>query len=316
MSQAEEISLLGFVATPILVGDPDGCIVYANPAFRKCFSVLDDELMGMPLAMVFGGGAREVVLTVTASVLDRGEAARIQIREAGIGYTGLASPIEAEDDRVGVIMVLLEEESNEDHLSVMVDEVSVPLAESMKSLQAIKEPIRARVNDAQREVFEGGLDALEDAQQSLRELHLVIRGGKPKQSRFDLSGAIMRVVERSNRSQGAEHELQVLMPPNLPRVVGAGPAFERLMGSLVRQRMDESRPGQPLTLLARQIEGDGTSGVLVSIVDTPDTDRRQSTGLPPEALHQGITAMGGDTICVEDSVLGRVTSMRLPIASA
>ena len=57
MSQAEEISLLGFVATPILVGDPDGCIVYANPAFRKCFSVLDEELMGLPLAMVFGPGA-------------------------------------------------------------------------------------------------------------------------------------------------------------------------------------------------------------------------------------------------------------------
>ena len=318
MSQAEEISLLGFVDTPVLVGDPEGRIVYANPSFRKSFSTQSDDLMGQPLAMVFGGGAREVVLGVTASVLDRGEAARLQIREAGKGFTGLASPIEAEDNRVGVIMVLLEEESNDDHMSTLVDEVSGPLAESLKNFQALKQPVRARVTDAQKEIFETGLDALEEAQQSLRELHLVVRGGKPKLGRFDLSGSIMRVVDRMGRSQGHELDLQVLMPPNLPRVVGAAPAFERLMGSLLRQRFDECKAGHPLTLLARCLDGDGDGarGVLVSVVDVPDSDRRQGTGLPPESLHHGIVGMGGETICVEDSLLGRVTSLRLATASA
>jgi hypothetical protein len=265
--------------------------------------------------MVFGGGAREVVLSVTATVLERGEAARLQIREAGIGYTGLASPIEAEDNRVGVIMVLLAEESREDHLSILLDEISGPLSASLKGFEALTQPVLARVNEAQRGKFEEAIRHLEEAQKGLRELHLVIRGGKPKQGRFDLSGSIMRVVERVGRSHGGDVDVRVLMPPNLPRVVGTGAAFERLMGSLLRQRIDEAREGQPLTLLARSMGGEDARDVLVSLVDVPDANRRRGTGLPPESLHQGIVAMGGETICVEDSMLGRVTSMRLSIAS-
>jgi len=316
MSQAEEISLLGFVDTPILVGDPDGCIVYANRSFRRCFGVDGDDLMGQPLAMVFGGGARELVLSVTASVLQQGRAARLQIREAGIGFTGLASPIEAEDDRVGVIMVLLEEDSNEEHLSVMIEEVSSPLSAALKNLQALTPPIAARVTETQRESYEDALQSLDEAQSSLRELHLVVRGGKPKQGRFDVSAAIMRVAERVNREHLDEVGVRVLMPPNLPRVVGTGPTFERLLASLLRQRIDEGKEGQPLTLLARTMGDDEQQGVLVSLVDVPDAERRTGTGLPPESVQQGIMTMGGEAICVEDSMLGRVTSLRLAVASS
>jgi hypothetical protein len=316
MSRSEGNSLLGFVETPILVGDPDGCIVYANPCFRRCFGVDDHSLMGQPLAMVFGGGAREVVLSVTASVLDRGEAARIKIREAGVGYVGLASPIEAEDDRVGVIMVLLEEQSSEEHLSSMVDEISAPLATALCGLQALSEPVRARLNEAQRAKFEDVLRGLEQTQTSLRDLHRVVRGGKPRPGRFDLTGSLMRVVERFGRAQSDGVDLQVLMPPNLPRVVGTGAAFERLLGSLLRQRIEEGRSGQPLTLMARNMGGDEARGVLVSLVDMPDPKRRGATGLPPESLQQGIEAMGGESVCVEDSMLGRVTSMKLAVASS
>ncbi len=311
MSQAEEISLLGFVETPILVGDPEGRIVYANASFRQFFAPGNDDLMGQPLAMVFGGGARELVLSVVASVLERGEAARLQIREAGVGFIGLASPIEAQDDRVGVIMVLLEEESNEDHLSVMIDEISSPLSASLKDLQALTSPLTHQLSKAQNDAFEAALASLEEAQNSLRELHLVIRGGKPKHGHFDVSSAILRVVERITREYGSEVEIQVLMPPNLPRVVGIGAAFERLITSLMRHRIEEAKEGQPLTLLARSMSGDGAPAVLVSLVDVPDTLRRKGTGLPPESLQQGIASMGGESICVEDSMLGRVTSMRL-----
>jgi PAS domain S-box-containing protein len=315
MSQAEEISLLGFVDTPILVGDPDGCIVYANPSFRRCFGVGSEDLMGQPLAMVFGGGAREVVLSVTASVLQQGSAARLQIREAGVGFNGLASPIEAEDDRVGVIMVLLEEDSKEEHLSVMIEEVSSPLAAAHKNLQALKQPIAARVTEAQRESYEDAIGSLEGAQNSLRELHLVVRGGKPKQGRFDVSASIVRAADRVTRENLDEVEVKILMPPNLPRVTGTGPTFERLLVSLLRQRIDEGKEGQPLTLLARTMGVCETHCVLISLVDQPDATRRSGMGMPPESLQQGIMAMGGETICVEDSMLGRVTSLRLAAAS-
>lgn len=316
MSQAEQISLLGFVDTPILVGDPDGCIVYANPSFRRYFEVSGDDSMGQPLATVFSGGARELVLSVTASVLQRGQAARLQIREAGIGFIGLVSPIEAEDNRVGVIMVLLEEISNDDDLPALIEDISLPLASSLKDLQALIEPVSARVNEAQREKYEEALKSLEDAQNSLRELHLVVRGGKPKQGHFDASAAVVRVVERVSRQQADEVEIQVLIPPNLPRAVGAGAAFERLLSSLLTQRIDDGKDGLPLTLLARRM-GDGDTGsILISLVDVPDQACRKSTGLPPESLQQGIAAMGGESICVEDSMLGRVTSMQLSIANS
>jgi hypothetical protein len=316
MSTAEEISLLGYLNTPILVGDPEGCIVYANPCFRRCFGGDSDDLMGRPLAMVFGGGAREVVLSATASVLDRGEAARIQIREGGVAYSGLASPIEAEDDRVGVVMVLLEEQSNEEHLTALADEISEPINEALRNLQGLASAVAGGVGLASgpRGLLERGLEALETAQNSLREFHMVLRGGKPKQGRFDVSCALLRVAERIGQDQPNPVELDVLMPPNLPRVVGSAAAFERVVGQLLRQRMNESKENQPLTLLARTLGADESLGVLVSLVDVPDANRRETTGLPPESVSLGIATMGGETVCVEDSEIGRVTSMRLAVA--
>jgi hypothetical protein len=316
MSTAEEISLLGYLNTPILVGDPEGCIVYANPCFRNCFGADGGDLMGRPLAMVFGGGAREVVLSATAAVLNRGEAARFQIREGGASYNGLASPIEAEDDRVGVVMVLLEEQTNEEHLTALAGDIGEPIAEAMKSLHELAPQLEVVFVDEQRELYQRGLEALEAAQNSLRELQHVLRGGKPKQGRFDVSSAIMRVADRLGEADGRRIELEVLMPPNLPRVAGNGAAFERLMGQLLRQRINEGKDDQPLTLLARTMGADDSLGVLVSLVDVPDATRRETTGLPPESVSQVIVSMGGEAICVEDSTVGRVTSLKLAVASA
>ncbi|MBW2496820.1 MAG: PAS domain-containing protein [Deltaproteobacteria bacterium] len=316
MSAAESISLLGWVQTPILVGDPDGCIVYANPAFRSAFTSHGDDPMGQPLAMVFGGGAREVVLMATASVLERGQPARLQIREAGHAYTGLASPIEAEDDRVGVVILLLEEQSNEEHLTGLADEIAEPIADGLRALQMLSGQLHDILLDDQREVLERGLRSVEDAQKWLRELQMALRGGKPRMSRFDVSGSIMRVSERIRQDHGEALDLEILMPPNLPRVTGTPAVFERLLGQLVRQRIGEARPGQPMTLLARTLGGHPARGVIVSLVDVPDPARRATTGLPPESLQQGMATMGGESVCVEDSRIGRVTTLRLEAANA
>lgn len=316
MSTSEDVSLLGHLNAPVLVGDPDGCIVYANPAFRLAFCMPEDDPVGQPMAMVFGGGAREQVLSVTASVLGHGEAARLQIREGGTGYTGLASPIKAEDDRVGVVMVLLEEQSNDEYLTALAEEINEPIVEAVQSIQAIGAKVGDLLLDDQRDLFDSALRSMENAQKWLRDLQLALRGGKPKQGRFDVSGVVVRVAERASQDLGDRIDLEILMPPNLPRVSGTATAFERLLSQLIRQRINEAESGQPLTLLARTI-GDGpNSGVLVSLVDHPDPSRRGATGLPPEAVTQGISAMGGEALCVEDSTVGRVTSMRLSVSAA
>ncbi|MEZ4333540.1 MAG: PAS domain-containing protein [Myxococcota bacterium] len=314
MSHAEEISLLGHLDTPILVGDPEGQIVYANPCFRRRFCSAGEDPTGQPLAGVFGGGSREAVLKVTAEVLKRGQPTRLQIREGGIGYLGLASPIEAEDDRVGVVMVMLEEQSNEDQLAGLAEEIGEPIGEAQRAVARVLDApgTGAALTEEQRGSLERGVHALETAQKWLRELQLAIRGGKTQQGRFDVAASILRTVERVRSEGGAAVEL--LMPPNLPRAAGSAGAFERALLQLVRQRSGEGAEDRPLTLLARALGGDGSRGLLVSVVDWPDADRRQLAGHPPEVLVQAIQALGGDVACVEDSLVGRVTSLRLSTA--
>lgn len=316
MSAAEEISLLGYLDTPVLVGDPDGCIVYANASFRDRFCSHGDDPVGEPLALVFGGGAREAVLSATAGVLQHGQPARLKIREGGASYTGLCSPIEAEDDRVGVVMVLLEEQSNEEHLAGLVEEVSEPVNEAVRSLRALSLEGGDALPDAAQRLLERGLESVESAQKGVRELSIAIRGGKSQQGRFDVSSSILRVSDRLVNESSKAIDLEVLMPPNLPRVAGTSVLFERLLSQLVRQRIEEARDGEPLTLLARTIGGDQPRGVLVSLVDIPDSERRRSTGYPPESVQAGMAQMGGEAICVEDGSIGRVTSMRLAMANA
>jgi nitrogen-specific signal transduction histidine kinase len=314
MSAAEDISLLAHLQTPILVGDPDGCIVYANPAFRGRFCQIGDDPMGQPLAMVFGGGAREVVLGATAEVLQRGQSARLQIREGDFAYVGLASPIEAEDDRVGVVMVLLEEQSNEEYVTGLADEISEPIADVVQVIQMLSLSFENQLRDDQKVLLDRGLRSAESAQKWLRELQVATRGGKPKQGRFDVGNSIHRVVDRLSNDMECQIDFEVLMPPNLPRVSGTSAVFERLLTQLVRHRVDEAKPGEPLTILARTLGGDQPRAVVVSLVDLPDSNRRSATGFPPDIVQQGMASMGGEVICVEDSTAGRVTLMRLPVA--
>ncbi len=314
MSSAEEISLLGHLDTPILVGDPEGRVVYANPSFRRRFCAGGGDPTGEPLAGVFGGGARETVLKVTADVLQRGQAARLQIREGGVGYVGLASPIEAQDDRVGVVMVMLEEQSNEDHLSGLAEELGEPIHDALRWSARLLESSAGVLSDPQRAGLEQVVQSLETATKWLRELSLAIRGGKTEQGHFDVAASVMRAAERLRSEADGEIGFEVLMPPNMPRVRGAAVVFERALLALARHRLSESLAGRPLTLLARGIGGDPARGVIVSVVDSPDPARRGTTGSPPEAVSQAISSMGGDLSCVEDSLVGRVTSLQLVCA--
>lgn len=312
MSNAEEISLLGHLDTPILVGDPEGHVVYANKSFRRRFCGDGNDPTGQSIAAVFDGGAREVVLKVTAEVLQRGQAVRLQIREGGIGYAGLASPIEAADDRVGVVMVMLEEQSNEDHLTGLAEEITEPIGQAQR---ALARGLEVAGSGDPRPAIEQGLQALDTAQKWLRELQVAIRGGKTQQGRFELAASVLRAAERVRSEYEQAFELELLMPPDLPRAVGTAIVFERVLLQLLRQRVAENTSGHPLTLLARMQGGDGANGLLVSVVDQPDAARRGGSNRPPEMVATAIRAMGGDVVCVEDSLLGRVTTLRLAVAN-
>ena len=186
----------------------------------------------------------------------------------------------------------------------------------VKEANELSQQLQGALRDDQRQLLERSLQSMESAQRWMRELSGALRGGKIQQGRFDVANAVLRVAERMQQDGDRRIDLQVLMPPNLPRVTGTTVVFERLLSQLLRQRLDEGKPNSPLTLLARCMGVDGSKGVLVSVVDTPDPNRRIGTGHPPESVRHGIVQMGGEAVCVEDSRMGRVTSMKLQVAAA
>ncbi|HVN37909.1 MAG TPA: PAS domain-containing protein [Myxococcota bacterium] len=135
-------SLMDFVDTPVLVGDPDGRAVYVNPCFERAFSQTKEAATGVPLASLFGGGAREAMLGAVARVCGGEPRARFRLREAGTGYLALASPVVVEGGRVGVIIVLTEETRGEESLLALRRDVIEPLDEIAGCLSALAEAAR------------------------------------------------------------------------------------------------------------------------------------------------------------------------------
>jgi PAS domain-containing protein len=132
---------MDFVDTPVLVGDPDGRAVYVNPCFERAFSQTKEAVSGVPLASLFGGGAREAVLSAVARVCGGEPRARFRLREAGTGYLALASPVVVEGGRVGVIIVLTEERG-EDRLLALRRDLLEPVDEIAGCLSALAEAAR------------------------------------------------------------------------------------------------------------------------------------------------------------------------------
>jgi PAS domain-containing protein len=135
-------SLMDYVETPVLVGDPDGRVVYLNPYFERSFSTTKEKAAGEPLAGLFGGGAREQVLSAVASICAGEARARFRLREGGTGYAALASPVTVEGGRVGVIIVLTEETRGEDRLIALRRDVLEPLDELAGVLSALAQAVR------------------------------------------------------------------------------------------------------------------------------------------------------------------------------
>ena len=152
-------SLMDFVDTPVLVGDPDGRAVYVNPAFGREFTT-DVASSGGNLANLFEGGAREAVLGAVAKVCSGGERARFKIREGDKGFTALASPVEVEEGRVGVI-ILLTEEPMEERLLAFRRDIQEPLDELSSCLMAISTETGERRDEKWRLLVAEGMRSLD-----------------------------------------------------------------------------------------------------------------------------------------------------------
>ena len=127
-------SLLDYLDAPILVGDPDGRVVHLNPSFESRFEISLDQARGKELATLFEGGAREAVLRAVADVCSGAGPIRFPLREGEFGYRAVASPISAENNRVGVVILLADELSSDRRTIECAKEIQEPLEELTRCL--------------------------------------------------------------------------------------------------------------------------------------------------------------------------------------
>lgn len=153
-------SLVDFVDAPVLVGDPEGRAVYANPAFEREFKASRAAIGGASLASLFEGGAREAVLAAVAAICSGAPRERFRLREGGKGFDALASPVEVEEGRVGV-MILLFEETSDESLRSFRREIHEPLDELAACLAAFSSETGDRRDERHRILIAEGLRAIE-----------------------------------------------------------------------------------------------------------------------------------------------------------
>lgn len=162
-------SLLDFLVTPVVVGDPEGYAVYANPCFEAAFDTCGEKVHDQPLAELFRGGGREAVLRAVARVCAGEGATRFRLREGPVGYVALASPIEDETGRVGVMILLFEELQLAEVGALLREDFEGPLGDLEQSLGELSEAFGGRRARGPMATFEDAASAVETLRKRLEE---------------------------------------------------------------------------------------------------------------------------------------------------
>jgi nitrogen-specific signal transduction histidine kinase len=169
-------SLLDYLDAPVLVGDPDGRVVHLNPAFERRFDVSLADARGGLVAAVFEGGARESMLCAVAGICSGKSSVRFQVREEGCGYSATASPISADSDRVGVMILFSDEINSDRQVLDCTRELRASIDELGRCFSGVAEQSRRAGDSGERVLLEDAGKALEALQKSSDELQSLLSG--------------------------------------------------------------------------------------------------------------------------------------------
>ena len=100
-----------------------------NPAFEAAF---ERTALGVPLAELFEGGAREAVLRAVVSACDKGESVRFRMREGDVGYSAVVMIW-----GVRLLMIGLGQTSPAMQLNMGLVYLVIPVAGGLMVLEAI-----------------------------------------------------------------------------------------------------------------------------------------------------------------------------------
>jgi len=312
-----EHSLLSFLDAPVIVGDPEGYAVYLNPAFQARFGITAEAARGRSLAEFFGGGGREAVLQAVAGVCERGESVRFRIREESVGFAAVASPIVADDARVGVVILLKEEVEGIERLLSLHREIQDPIDELFHALEMLLEQTGGRRAVRYRGFVEESLRALTRLCKWSDELRAVLAGTPGpilECASFDPAEVVRRVAERAVRRIGeAETTVELLAARSLPAVRGDDARLESVLMRILEDRLEQDRPPSTIFIGARVAGADQAAPVLVSVTEHWKNGGCTATISEPPVVQESIAALGGVLHTTIDPQMGRTTLLSLAV---
>ena len=309
-------SLLSYVDTPVLVADPDGSAVYANPSFEARFALPQGGAQGLPLAILFEAGGREEVLRAFADVCGGGPPSRFRLRVGGTGYVALVSPIATESARIGAILLLTEEMIGGEKLLAFHRAVQEPVDDLAHCLDTLLEQTGGRRSERYRTLVEDSLRALQRLRKwtdELQNIALGRPGGTSPGARFDLRRLLRRTAAGVERGAGCTVELSV--PAELPPLRGDGERLEAALVHWLRARL--ARTGAPsLTLAAKALPTGKSASILLLITEGTPVRSAGAAAKEPELdlLRDAVASLGGNLRVTPSGVGGRTTAIHFEVA--
>jgi PAS fold len=320
-----ERTLLSYLDAPVVIGDPDGCAVYVNPAFEGRFERAVGRVPGAPLAELFEGGAREAVLRAVVVACTQGESVRFRLREGSVGFSAVASPIEAQGEQVGVVILLKEEVEGLERVLALHREMERPLDELGQVLQQLFE-LAAGSRDARlRSLLGDAQQAMGRLRKGTDEVHALLTGARgPSAARetqgaagaksFEPAGLLHRIAARVERSQaGAGGPIEVVAAPGLPSLSGDPRRIEALLLRLVEARLAPGAALDRLVLTARAVGAGAQRALLIALCELGAAAPGSGPSDSPH-LREEVAALGAELRAVVHPRLGRVTLLRLRLA--
>ncbi len=311
-------SLLTYVDTPIVVGDPDGRVAYVNPAFEKGFSVRLENVVGQPLANLFDGGARESVLGSVAEACQQGETVRFRIRQDGTGFGATASPIVAADSRVGVVVLFVELAATDERSLAVCRQMIECLDDLDRLLDEMLQQTSEPRSERHRVVIEDGAYALARARKWSGELLGLIAGksdGTAPRDRFD-PVAILRdaVAQARPEFDGDGLSLELVVPAQLPALRGDSGCLERALSLLMRIHRLGADYASTVTIAARVTGRGDEAAVVISVVGGGEVEGDASEGDASSTVRKLVEEIGGEVRISDAPLGGRATAIRLIVA--
>jgi len=310
-SLAHAPSLLNHLDAPVVVADPDGRVVFLNPAFELAFLTTRDRCQGRALAELFEGGDREAVLAAVAATCSRGQSVRFRIRHQDRGFQILASPIAVDGQRVGSVLLLTEDLLETEGLHRVKRELSRAVEQLSGCLDRLARP-DSQLGDGERnDWIASARGALADCRRAAGNLGRMAEGQERQHGRETMvdPGRVLRDAVAGVAYEMAEGgvSIDVLLSPDLPLLRGDGKRLQEALEALLRVRLTQAADW--LTLGARSEAADGARQVVITLTDPGPV----GTGVhAPPVVADSVAALGG-ALEVETLADGqRATVLRLP----